>query len=530
MKRIFKILIVFIGFPLMLSSCLNDLNVTPIDENDITSATVYNDPAAYRQVLAKLYAGLAISGQEGPAGRPDISGIDEGFGQYVRGFFNHQVLTTDEAVIGWDDQTIKDLVYHAWGSSDVFITAMYSRIFYQISLANEYLRQTSDERLNDRNVAADLRERIQTYRAEARFLRALSYWHALDLFGNVPFVTENEGIGATPPQQISRTDLFSWIEGELLDVEPAMVNPPHPEYGRADKGAARMLLAKLYLNAEVYTGNPRWSDALTWSERVINEGGYSLESNYQWLFNADNNRVQNPSLNEIIFAVRYHGINTQTFGGTTFLIKAALGGDLINALDYGVDDKWGGLRTTRNLFNLFSAGDSRALFFTEGQNVEINNLSEYTDGIAVVKFTNVRRNGQPGSSISFADTDFPMFRLADAYLMYAEAHLRGGGGSASQALDYFNALRQRAFGNASQNVTNLTLDLILSERARELYWEGHRRTDLIRFGRFTGGQYLWPWKNNVREGGATDARYNLFPIPQADMTANPNLTQNPGYN
>jgi hypothetical protein len=195
-----------------------------------------------------------------------------------------------------------------------------------------------------------------------------------------------------------------------------------------------------------------------------------------------------------------------------------------------MDGGWGGLRTTKNLVNLFAENDSRAMFYSDGQNLEINNLSEFTDGYAVVKFTNVKRDGTPGSNLAFADTDFPMFRLADVYLMYAEAHLRGGGGDAGLALQYFNALRERAFGNTTNNVASITLDGILNERARELYWEGHRRTDLIRFGRFTGGTYIWPWKNNVAEGGATDERYNLFPLPSADITANPNLVQNPGYN
>lgn len=531
MKKIFQILAVLISATVIFTACVQDLDVVPLDPREITSASVYDDPAAYRQVLAKLYAGLAKTGQEGPAGQGDISGIDEGFSQYLRGLFYHQVLSTDEAVIGWDDQTIKDFIYHAWGASDVFVTAMYSRIFYQIALANEFLRQTTPDLLSDRGVTDQLRNDIQVYRAEARFLRALSYWHAIDLFGNVPFVTEEDAIGAARPEQIMRPQLFEFIESELLDIMDEMIAPRQNEYGRADRGAAWMLLAKLYLNAEVYTGTARWSDAMEYTQRIINEGGYSLEPVYAHLFNADNNPLQNPGFNEVIFAVRFDGIHTQTFGGTTFIIKASIGGDM-DFLDSGVDDGWGGLRTTKNIVNLFHGNDTRGMFFTEGQSLEIEDLGQFSNGYAVNKFTNLRRDGSSGSNLAFADTDFPMFRLADVYLMYAELHLRGGGGSLEQAVEYFNMLRERSFGNTTNNIseTGLTLDRVLEERARELYWEGHRRTDLIRFGKFTGGDYLWPWKSNIRDGGPTNSRFNLFPIPQTDITANPNLEQNEGYN
>lgn len=524
MKKFAFFTIISAVFLFTFSSCLDDLDRAPLDRNVITSATVFNDPAAYRQVLAKLYAGLAVSGQEGPAGQPDIQGIDEGFGQYLRGFFNHQVLTTDEAVIGWDDQTIKDFIYHRWTSSDVFIAAMYYRIFYQIAATNEYIRETTDARLNDRGVTGDLRTRVEQYRAEARFLRALSYWHALDLFRNVPFVTEEHGVGAFLPEQILAADLFNYIESELLEIAPLMGAPGTVEYGRADRAAAWMVLAKLYMNAQVYTDTPRYTDAMTYIQEILN-AGYLLEPEYANLFNADNHL----SVSEIIFAIRYDGINTQTFGGTNFIIHAAIGGNMVPG-EYGMDGGWGGLRTTRNLVELFSPGDGRAMFFTDGQQLDITDLSNFSHGYAVEKWTNMRRDGEtPGSNIQYADTDFPMFRLGDVYLMYAEAHLRGGGGNRQTAIDYVNQLRERAYGNTSGNVSDINLDFILDERARELYWEGHRRTDLVRYGRFTGGAYVWPWKGFSPQGLATDQRYNIFPLPSSDVTANPNLSQNPGY-
>jgi starch-binding outer membrane protein, SusD/RagB family len=523
MKKLGLSIIALAGFLFIFTSCIKDLDTIPLDPNITTSATVYDDPAAYRQVLAKLYAGLAVSGQRGPAGMADIGGIDEGFSQYLRGFWYHQVLSTDEAVIGWDDQTIRDFVTHSWGAGDVFIAAMYSRIFYQIALTNEFIRETTDGKLDERGVSQDLRNDIQMFRAEARFLRALSYWHALDIFGNVPFVTEDDAVGAFLPNQIMRPDLFNYIESELLDIIDELAEPRSNEYGRADKGAAWMLLAKLYLNSEVYLGpgEGKYAECLTMTENVIN-AGYALEENYEHLFLADNF-----NLNEVIFPIVFDGIFTQTYGGTNFIIHAAIGGSMV-AADYGMDGGWGGLRTTPQLVNKFNPNDQRGMFFTDGQTLEIENISDFTNGYAVVKFKNINRDGTTGSNLAFADTDFPMFRLGDVYLMYAEAHLRGGGGDQATAVGYVNALRQRA-GVSNILPSGLNLDFILNERARELYWEGHRRTDLIRFGKFTGEEYVWAWKGNVMNGTGTDARYNLFPIPFADITANPNLEQNPGY-
>ncbi|GAB4312186.1 MAG: RagB/SusD family nutrient uptake outer membrane protein [Bacteroidales bacterium] len=528
MKNISKYLMLTAGMMFLFTACVKDLDTVPIDKDEVTAATVYDNPESYLQVLAKLYAGLAVSGQEGPAGNADISGIDEGFGQYLRGYWYHQELTTDEAVIAWNDQTIKDLHWQTWGSSDVFVSAMYYRIFYQIALCNEFIRETTDQKLDDRGVTGQLRTDIGYYRAEARFLRALSYWHALDLFGNVPFVTEEDKVGAFFPEQINRADLFHYIESELKAIENQMMEPRTNDYGRADRAAAWMLLAKLYLNAEVYINQPMYTECLTYCNKII-DAGYSLESDYQRLFLADNDH-----LNEVIFSVNFDGIRTKTWGGTTFIIHAAVGGSM-DPSEFGIDGGWGGTRTTSAFVNLFDdiSGntDSRAMFYTDGQNLEIEDIGLFTDGYAITKFKNVTSDGATGSDLTHVDTDFPMFRLADVYLMYAEAVLRGGsGGDMATALAYVNALRERAYGDNSGDVTSIDLDFILDERGRELYWEAHRRTDLIRFGKFTGGEYLWPWKGKVKEGTATDSKYNLFPIPAADLTANPNLTQNPGYN
>lgn len=506
------------------TSCVNDLDRTPFIE--VTSATVYNDPANYKKILAKMYAGYALSGQQGPAGQADISGIDEGFSTYLRQYWKAQELPTDEAVIGWNDGSLRDYNDMDWTSSNEFITAMYNRIYYQITLCNEFIRETTDAKLaergiNDTNIAA--------FRAEARFLRALSYYHALDMFGSVPFVTENDAVGSFLPTQISKAELFNYVESELKAIDGLLVAAKQNEYGRADKAAAWTLLAKLYLNAETYIGQPKYSETIENCNKVL-AAGFSLDAKYANLFLADNDKS-----NEVIFPITFDGLRSKTFGGMTFLVHAPVGGAM-NPADFGINGGWSGLRTTSKFVSNFNdpSGntDKRALFFTEGQSLVVADIFTFTDGFAVTKYKNVTSGGVVGSDPAgdFPDTDFPMFRLADVHLMYAEAVLRGGsGGNNATALSYINALRQRAYGNASGNVSSINLDFILAERARELYWEGHRRTDLIRFGKLTGADFVWDWKGNVAQGRGVDAKYNIFPIPSADLIANPNLKQNSGY-
>jgi starch-binding outer membrane protein, SusD/RagB family len=523
MKSLSKIALLTVG--LWATSCVGDLNRTPFIE--VTSATVYNDPANYKQILAKIYAGLAVSGQQGPAGKPDISGIDEGFSTYLRQYWKAQELTTDEAVIGWNDGSLPDYHYMRWTSGNEFITAMYNRLYYQITLCNEFIRETTDAKLASRNITST---EVKAFRAEARFMRALSYYHAMDMFGNVPFVTDTDAVGSVAPKQISRADLFKYVETELKAIETELVDARKNEYGRADKGAAWALLAKMYLNAEVYINTARYSDAVTYCDKIIASGAYSLEPEYQHLFLADNQDSR-----ENIFTVAFDGTRTKTWGGMTFLVHAPVGGNM-NPKDYGINGGWFGLRTTPQFVGLFSdvsgRTDRRAIFHTDGQKLEIDEIPTFTDGYAIGKYKNVTKAGKAGSDTegNFPDNDFPMFRLADVYLTYAEAVLRGGGGSQATALQYVNALRTRAYKGTSGNITTgqLNLDFILAERGRELQWEAHRRTDLIRFKKFTSG-YNWAWKGGIKQGRDVAAHLVLFPIPASDKTANPNLQQNPGY-
>lgn len=528
--KYFKILFtVLIAILVAVSSCVKDLNTVPIDPLVVTSATVYKNSTAYMQVLAKCYAGLALSGQTGPNGNPDISGIDEGFSQYLREYWYEQELTTDEAVIAWNDGTLKDFHYQAWTSGGEFIKAMYNRLYYQISLCNELIREAQPGKVASRGITGAGADSVATVLAEARFLRAFSYWHALDLFGNIPFVDETNSVGSFLPVQKSRADLYAYLEKELLDIATKLKDPKTNVYGRVDKAAAWMLLSKLYLNAKVYIGTDKNTEALTYLKQVI-ASPYTLDDNYAHLFLADNNLS-----NEIIFPVVFDGVHSKSWGGTTFIINAQVGGKMTPA-NFGIGGGWAGTRTTSALVAKFTdpsgATDKRAMFYTDGQSLSISNIFAFSDGYAITKWKNITSTGAAGSDPTFPDTDFPVFRLADAYLMYAEAVLRGGtGGDITTALGYINALRTRAYGNATGNITSgqLTLDFILDERARELYGEAQRRTDLIRFGKFSSSSYVWEWKGGVKAGTSTDSHYDLFPIPASDIGANPKLVQNPGY-
>jgi len=503
-------------------------DTTELPTSTITDSNYFNDPSSYRAFLAKIYAGLAVSGQQGPAGNGDIKGIDEGFSQYLRLYWEAQELPTDEAVIAWGDVGLPEMNTQLWASSNSFVVSMYYRIAFQVSLANEFLRQTTDAKLAERNVSSQLQASIQMFRAEARFLRALSYWHGIDLFGNIPLVTEADPIGTalSPPLQSTRQALYDFVVSELnamqADLPPAMGSGT---YGRATQQAAAMLLAHVYLNSAVYTGTPQDAQALAAAQGVI-AGPFTLDPSYRHLFQADNKTSP-----EIIFPIIQDGLRTQTWGGATFLVHASCGGSM-NPADLGIDGCWWGLRLKPEAYNRFAPGDPRAAYFwTDGQTVDIAAISNFTNGVAAPKFMNKTSAGTAGSNATHPDTDFPLFRLGDAYLIYAEAHLRGGGGDRTQALAYVNALRQRAYGNTSGDITDpeLTLQFILDERGRELLWEAHRRTDLIRFGLFTGGDYVWAWKGGAPAGTATETFRDLYPLPASELTANPNLTQNPGY-
>ncbi|GAA4380190.1 RagB/SusD family nutrient uptake outer membrane protein [Hymenobacter koreensis] len=523
-------------------SCTKDLDRTPKFEQ--TPDKVYVDLAGYRSVLAKLYAGFAVTGQQGPAGAGDIGGIDEGFSDYLRQYWSAQELSTDEAIIAWPDAGVRDWHNMNWTSSNPFIRGLYYRIYYEIAICNEFIRESADDKLSTRLSGGDVAS-ARRFRAEARFLRAVSYMHALDLFGGGPFVTESDPVGSFRPPYASRQQLFDYVESELLalstdaDFADARTN----EYARVDKAAAWAMLSRLYLNAQVYTGTARYNDAATYAKRVI-DAGYSLatpaatavSSSYGRLFMADNNVA--PLTNEIVWPIAFDVNNTQSFGGTTFLVNGSTGSQAGWQARVGMSTGWQGIRTTRNLFQLFpdTAADRRGRFWTQGQTLEIDDQGVFTQGFGVTKYRNVNSAGiAQGGAQNQSSIDFPMIRLAEVMLNYSEAVARGGTGDRALALSYINQIRRRGFGlpigtpSSAADVATLSADFILDERARELHWEGFRRTDLIRYGRFVEGTYLWPWKGGTRNGRGVESFRVLYPIPASDLAVNPNLRQNTGY-
>ena len=519
MKRnIIKTGLLMFAIGAMTVSCTGDLDVTPIDPNLDTPENVLTGTEAYNQLLAKCYSALSVSSPDGDSGAPDIEGIDGGFGQYLRALFNVQELPTDEAVIGWNDQTLKDLHGLQWTSSDVFVSAAYSRVFYQIAMCNEVMRRIDESGSND----ADM----QRYRAEARCLRGLSYLHAIDLFGNVPFTDENSKVPGENPKQISRGELYTWLANDMKECATQL--PDNPEKYRCGKGLAYMILAKLYLNAAVYAERANYQECANYCQKII-DLGYKLESaadRYK-LFCADNDKVLGIG-HEIIFSVYQDHENTKAYGGTTYIINGMVGGKMSYA-DYGLGGNgWGGLRVTPQFVDKFSSNDQRATFFTTGQNKDIVDISDFTSGYAFIKFTNLKADGSTiEGANSFPDTDFPMFRLGDVYLMLAECQVLGG--VQCDGIARFNDIRTRA---GVEPIASPTRANIIDERARELAWECHRRTDLVRFGLLTSGDYLWAYKgmnSNVGTPHGVDPKFNLYPLASSDIISNPNLKQNEGY-
>jgi hypothetical protein len=550
MKKIQNILFLLTAAlgSLTLGSCINDLNQTPLDKTQQFSDVVFtNQSLPYIEYLAKVYAGFATGGIQGGDSQVDISGYDGGSqAGYLRPLWNLQELPTDEAMCCWNDATIQNFHSFSWTPTDIFINGFYSRLYYQITIATAFLQETTADKLTARGVSQSLKDSINTFRSEARFLRALAYFNVLDLFRNGPLVTDASKLGSAdlPPYATSQ-QLFDFIESELNDCQSGMLDAVvgfGNTYGHANKAAAWSLLARLYLNANTYLGTSDtkyYTSCITNCNKVIG-AGYILEPIYQNLYVTDNYNSK-----EIIFPIVADGTNLTSWGGMMFLECSAVNGDIQSRT--AAPGAWGGNRATQEFLNRFvnsengyQLDDRYALLYTGFNHTSIDDNTLFNQGVQVLKYSNKSSAGVANTA-SFASTDFPLFRLGDIYLMYAEAVLRNGtGGTAAQALIYVNALRARAeqssiasgfYTGTELNITSqqLTLDFILEERAREMFWEATRRTDLVRFGKLTDANYVWQWKGGLKIGKGVDSYRNVYPLPSSDLSANPNLKQNQGY-
>lgn len=509
-----KIIIAFLGITLLSNiGCTKDLDTNPIVELTLEEL-INRDPNAVQGIVSRLYGSFALSGPDGP----ESSDISDNAGEspFLRGIVNLQDFTADGMKNRWGDDGLDQLTTTSnWDENNKFFRYLYNRIYYTIPQCNNLLSILD-------NVDTEGKEEVI---AEVRFLRALAYYYLIDTFGKGVLATEENFGSSAPLPEATRAELFAYVESELLEVVETL--PGTNDYGRANKAVGNMLLAKLYINAEVYIGTDKYAESLTAINKVITNGGYSLADSYVSVFSGDNNTSP-----EIIFPLIADAITSQSYGNTTYIINGSSSSETMTLADYGLTDGWGGHRASKGWYGLYgdleTSTDERAsLFFTEGHSYEMNDYKTWTDGYPPIKFRNTNALIASTAPTPFSSTDFPLFRLADAYLMFAECAVRTNQ-NLGEALGYVSLIRERANAE-SINEADLTLDFILDERGRELNLEGHRRTDLIRFGKFTGSTYLWPWKGGVATGTGIPETYKLFPIPLQALEANPNLKQNNGY-
>jgi len=555
-----------------LGSCVNDLDQLPQDPNVYTGPTFAENPREYLGgVLAKCYAGMAISGQDG-AGSSDMSGLDAGTSQYSRTLFMLNEFPTDEVMWLYQDAGVPELVQGTWSTGNVNIFGAYSRFYVHIAVCNDFIRLTRS--LGDYGVQvggsgdkAISQAEIDQFVLEARALRAMSYYNVIDLFGNGVLAWDDMAYGDVPPQK-TRTELYDKVVADLEDVL-AHFSDATPVYGRIGKDAVEALLARFYLNAEVFTGTPAYDKCWNHCQNIMarHTGGYNgtgMAKDYLSIFCGNNDMFMPGGAladqNEILWGIPFKSVMTECYGATKFLISAALknmgdptkpGEGFCNQGWYGINDTWSCMHARKEFSDKFNFDlDKRAYLWLREDAGFVPENSVYDDfqhGYASIKFTNVLCNADGSMpmykdeetglnrcgikdqlpSVTFPDTDMPVIRLADVYLMAAECALRGAGNRA-QGLAYVNQVRTRA-GLAAWLNPEYTLDNLCDERARELYWENVRRTDLIRFGKFVSG-YNWSWKGNIEGGTNIDSYRTLYPLP-ADVIATygSSMKQNPGY-
>lgn len=530
----------------LVAACVNDLDTLPLNKTEPVSEYVYGtNETAYMEGLGRLYFQFVTNDLT------DLQQMDGGASEVIRAFWSVQETSTDEAKCSWEnDAWVRALNTNTWSEvQNDAVYAVYVRTLQGIALVNEYLRQTTPEKLQSRGVSAELARKIDGFRDEARFIRAYLYWMAMDCFGSVPFTTEKSPFGgAYFPQQASRTDIFDWCVGELqyLMSEDSDLLPARSNYPRADKGSAAGLLARMYLNSKVYTGVERWEEAKEVCEGIF-AMGYALCPDYAALFRGDNGENMQ-ARGEMLWAVDYSDSKTQSYGGTSYILSATLASTDITEASRpnGQRNGWAGLRVpyefVSTYFNVsgqdyqtgaYEVADKRGeVFYIKGRTESMDGaLYNFMNGWSCLKFNNIpfgqtNESFLPQSALkTFSDVDFPMIRLGEIYLIYAEACMNTG--AEALALPKLRELSSRAGVEPPQQITR---DFLVAERARELMWEAHRRTDLIRYGLYHTDTYLWPYKGGDSFKGQAFPEYKcLFSIPPTELATNDKLVQNPGY-
>ncbi len=500
------------------TSCVGDLDVTPKNPSNVTALTT---GAQYYQSFAQVYSGLAIAGVNDQS---DISVDDGGAGVYTRQLWNLQELCSDEAFIGknWNDAGLDELDYSTWSADNHWLYECMSRFTYQINVCNQFLR-TIDQATSVENPLSGAE--ITEMKAEIRVLRALSYYHMMDLFGRGPWITEANTVGETPVT-MTRQEMFPLVIADLIDAIPNVKPAAQQTYGRLSREAAYMLLAKLYLNAGVYTGTPMWAECAKACQEITKTIN-TLAPTYKYLFCGSNDKYVGNG--EILWAVPQDNSNLQTYGGTTYLGIGAWNASIPEDLFHKFGSTaagWGGPRVRPELADAFGADDPRYLIYEGTFTNDLNDIGDWGltgSGYMCVKYVYTSEddydNTQGVLYNTFNSADFPLFRLADTFLMLAECQLRG---VECNGQSYFDRVRERS----NQPAIELNDYNLLQERMRELYWEGHRRSDLIRFGQFSGSNYIWSWKGGVQQGQSIDSYREVYAIP-TNYTAT--LGQNPGY-
>lgn len=554
-----------VALSLGMSSCVGDLDLEPNDPNLVNT----KDPNFKQNALGICYSGIAVSGISGP-GSSYVGGLDPGTSAYLRVMFTLNEFPTDELTWIWPNDeagSIGDLVACSWSANNSIVYGAYYRMLGHIAICNQFLT----------NTAEDTDAETLEMRAEARVLRAYSYYNMIDLYGQSSFITEEAEVGEEP-KQLSRAEVFDFIEKELTEIVDQRQISENPIFGRVGLDGAEALLARLYLNAEVFSGKARWADCQTRCENIIRRhqgSGFEnsgLAKEYLYLFCEDNKNYMpggsNKAENEILFGIAFDQDMTQSYGGPTFIVAGTISNTpVIPRQNYGCSAEWSCIKGIKQMAERFYGlpNDKRDDLWVRGVYGDEDYSDEFvgfigawgtTGGNAIIKFTGNTITKNPSAvdynlpltlfdgqydadgtwipnydATSFMSTCQPIIRLADIYLMYTECFINGNVGDRQTALDYINLVRRRA-GSPNFNAAELTVKNLMDERSRELYLESVRRTDLIRNHMFTGpSQTIWQVKGNINnmEGTRIDDKYALFPIPTQVLNSQPDFKQNPGY-